>query len=129
MISKEKINKQLQDVASQLGDMLSSNLSEEITFEDKKLFTVVLAFSDHADGIGQFEANSPRQALEMFIEKSEALEGYERNHVKDAIKGLWQASELKGVWSVVFTPLASALDGPDENTILGGLVIMSDQCA
>ena len=124
---KEELNKQLHSLASQLGEISSQNLTNDVTFDNKKLFTVILAFSDHADGIGQYETNSPRKALEMFIEKSEALEGYNRGQVKNAISGLWQASELKGVWSIIFTPLAPALEGSEENPILGGFVIMSDQ--
>ncbi len=69
-IKKEQVEKQLRDVAAQFGELASLNLTGDVAFEENKLFTVVLAFSDHADAIAQYETNSPLVALELFIEKS-----------------------------------------------------------
>ena len=124
--NKEELNKQLLELADQLGDLVSSNLIEDVTFEKEELFTVILSFSDHTDGLAQYKADSPRKALEMFIADSEALREYDRNMVKIALKGLWKVSTLKGVWGIFFTPLAPGLEDSEGNSILGGFVITSD---
>lgn len=125
MPKKEELTEQLHSIASQLSDLVSSNQTDGVIFEEKKLFTVILSFSDHADGMAQFQANSPREALGMFIEKSEALENYNRTLVEKAVSGFWQPSGMKGFWTIAFTPLAPGLQDADENSILGGYIVVT----
>lgn len=91
------------------------------------LYTVTIHFADRLDAIGQYDADSPIDALKLFIRTSESLEHYDRGKVEDAIRGLIHLTDpLKGYWSIVFEPLSEALSGVDGNPILGGQIIQTD---
>lgn len=91
-----------------------------------KLFTIILSFSDHLKGIGQYQANSPADALKTFIRENESLEGYDRMGIEKATWGPIHIADVKGLWSFTFDPKSESLAGDENNLILGAHVIQAD---
>lgn len=91
-----------------------------------KLFTVIFSFSDHLKGIGQYECESPTDALKKFIKESESLDRYDRDGIESAILGPIHIADLKGLWEFTFDPNSKSLTGEDNNPILGADVIQAD---
>ena len=92
----------------------------------EKLFTVLLGFSDHASGIGQYKAESPERALEQFIKSSESLEDYDRGLLQKSILPLIHLANEKGVWLFTFDPDLTEIEWPGDNPVLGGQIIQTD---
>ncbi len=94
-----------------------------------KLYTVTIDFADHSEGVEQYQARSPEEALHCFIEQAVSLAGNDRNMVKEALlaPSLLHLAKHKGIWIVLFSPVSlSKIIWHNNNPILGGLVIQSD---
>ncbi len=103
-------------------------LSDGIIPLMNKLFTVLLGFHDHIVGIGQYEASSPLGALSDFIEKSESLDGYDRELLIKSIMPLTHIANMKGFWIFGFNP-SLEFAGKNDNPVLGGHIIQTDSKA
>lgn len=88
------------------------------------LFTVIVDFADRTQAIEQYEAKTPREALERFVHEAGALSEHDRKHVMHLVgKGderLIQIADRYGVWSWV--PVVEH----DPGDIYGGHVIQTD---
>lgn len=90
-----------------------------------KLFTILISFSDHLVGIGQYEAETPLAALMNFIKLSESLEGYDRELLIKSTMPLVHYAGDKGIWAFHFDPELE-FAGQDDNPVLGGTIIQTD---
>ncbi|MCP4682175.1 MAG: hypothetical protein GY864_07565 [Desulfobacterales bacterium] len=96
------------------------------------LYTIVIHFQDHRNGIHQCEATSPGDAFRDAISSSESLDDYDRQKIFEFVKAVEKqlvhvADNMKGFWIWV-APLE------DEDTeeeilegILGGYIIQTDK--
>ena len=94
-----------------------------------KLYTVILGFGDHRQGLGQYQAESPLEALHSFVKTNESIEHFDREKLLAAIAKdpFIQLKNFKGLWSVIFSPTKLLeITGPDNDYVLGGFVIQSD---
>lgn len=92
----------------------------------KKTYTILINFSDHIIGIGQFESDSPELALKDFIKTHESLDGYDRQILFESLMALLQFKDLHNVWYFGFdSNLLSTLEWHDDNPILGGHIVQS----
>ncbi len=91
----------------------------------KNLFTILLSFSDHLVGIGQYNEETALDALKSFIASSEALEGYDRELLVKSIIPLVHYKNDKGVWGFNFDP-EQDFSGTNDNPVLGGTIIQTD---
>lgn len=92
----------------------------------KKLYTILLGFSDHATGIDQYEAESAEDAVRKFIKSAESLENYDRNLLDSNLRPLIHVAKKKGFWSFFFDPNLMDIKWPDDNPVLGGYVVQTD---
>lgn len=96
------------------------------------LYTVIISFSDHRKGLGQYNAQTPLDALKTFIETNESIGGFDRNRILNAINTppFIHIKNFKGLWIIRFLP-KNILDvaGPDGDRILGGYILQSDPTA
>lgn len=90
-----------------------------------KLFTVLITFSDHLVGVGQYQVETPLDALKNLIKLSESLKGYDRDLLIKSIMPLVHYADMKGVWGFHFNPELN-FAGPDDNPVLGGEIIQTD---
>ncbi len=67
----------------------------------KRLFTVIVSFSDHLVGIEQYEEETPLDALKKLIATSEALVGYDRDLLSKSIMPLLHYKVGKGIWGFI----------------------------
>ena len=91
---------------------------------NKKRFTVVISFADHLKGIGQYQTETPEEALEMFVQSNELIEGYDRDRLMKAINPLTHAADIQGFWLASFSE--PNIGGEDNNPVLGGHIIQTD---
>ena len=94
-----------------------------------KLFTVIVSFSSHRNGIGQFEAVSARDALLRFIKESKSLKALDRGFVESTLQTnpLLELKDDKGIWLILLDPEKTIrYDWPDDDALLGGFVIQTD---
>jgi hypothetical protein len=88
------------------------------------LFTVIVDFADRTQGIEQYEAQGPREALERFVREAEALAEHDRRRVMHLVgKGderLIQVADRHGVW--MWLPVVEHVMGD----IYGGHIIQTD---
>lgn len=94
----------------------------------KNLYTIILSFSDHLKGIGQYEAEDALGALKEFIETNESLDTYNRVQIKRSIMPLIHYVDNKGLWTFHFNPEFN-LNNEEDNPILGGSIIQTDPSA
>jgi hypothetical protein len=98
-----------------------------------KLYTVEIVFSDFTNAIGQHEADSPGEAVELFFKSAECFEGYDRDKLVSVIQRkvnnknllLHVADNLRGVWLIIFGEDFSNFSD-DLEAIYGGFVIQTD---
>jgi len=95
------------------------------------LYTVLLAFEDRTNGIDQFEAKSPDQALEEFVLSAKSLDKYDRQSLLFIIRKrskesnlLIHVADLKGIWILNFG--TELIDVRELSSIFGGYIIQSD---
>lgn len=91
-----------------------------------KLFTVILTFSDHTKGIGQYVTDSPEEALREFIRSSESLVDYDRELLLKSMMQMIHIAEDKGIWLFAFDPDLMEKEWPGGNPVLGGQVVQTD---
>ncbi len=91
----------------------------------KNKYTILINFSDHLIGIGQYQSESPESALKDFIKSSESLEGYDRTLLNNSIMPL--LNPFKGVWSFHFNPKLMTMEWYEDNAVLGGHIIQSEK--
>jgi hypothetical protein len=88
------------------------------------LFTVIVDFADRTQAIEQYQAQSPREALERFVREAEALSEHDRKQAMQLVgKGderLIQVADRYGVW--MWVPVVEHEMGD----IYGGHVIQTD---
>jgi hypothetical protein len=96
----------------------------------KKLYSVFISFSDHLVGIGQYQAETPIEALQEFIKTNESLEGYDRSFLMQCIhpESLIHTAEIKGIWGILFSnvDLRLSTKWPNDNAVLGGHIVQTD---
>src|SRR5215470_12870237 len=93
------------------------------------LYTVIMGFSDHRQGVGQYEAESPLQALKTFIENSESLHGFDRQKLLNGISSdpFIHLKHFKGIWVARFVPaVISEIADSNGDKVLGAHVLQSD---
>jgi hypothetical protein len=93
------------------------------------LYTVIMSFSDHRQGIGQYEVESPLDALKTFIKESEALKGFDREKLLASIQPgpFIHLKKHKGFWIALFNPeVLLELSNSDGDKALGAHVVQSD---
>lgn len=98
-----------------------------------KLYTVQLTFEDFTEGIGQYQANSPERALEIFFEKSECLKDYNREELLDIMKKrihdnnaiIQVGGNMRGVW-FINTGAEFHIFLGELRAIYGGIIIQTD---
>lgn len=95
----------------------------------EKLFTIFLTFSDHTVGIGQYRTATAEDALNQFLQTSEALAEYDRGLLLKAIIPFTQLANEKGVWLFHFDPDLIEIEWPGENAVLGGHIVQTDDNA
>jgi hypothetical protein len=95
------------------------------------LYTILMHFEDHTVGIDQFEAESPKLALDKFINGAESLEEHDRkallaianNRSQQGSLLIHVANDLKGLWIVHLEDLSKI---PALSAIYGGYIIQTD---
>lgn len=93
------------------------------------LFTVIIHFSDHRNGIDQFETDSPLEALKQMISLSESLEGYDREQIlltASEYTLVHIASEMKGFW---ISGCHTTNHTDEDSDVIGGYIIQTDPLA
>ena len=90
----------------------------------KKLYTLLINFADHIVGVGQYQAETPERALELFVQENELLEGYDREKLMRAINPLLPIRDIKGFWIASFSE--TNIGGENDNPVLGGHVVQAD---
>ncbi len=93
----------------------------------KNMYTILINFSDHLIGIGQYESESPEVALKDFINSHESLDGYDRVLLANSIMPLLKPNKIKGVWSFHFNPELMTMEWYENNAVLGGHIIQSEK--
>jgi len=96
------------------------------------LYTILFEFEDRTAGIDQFSAQSPLQALELFINNTESLRDYDRSRLLSIMKYRADqdtllnhiANNLKGFWVIGFG--TDLLDIAELSSIYGGYIIQTD---
>ena len=97
------------------------------------LYTVIVDFEDRTNGIQQYEAETPEQALLEFIKQAESLEDYNRQGILSALSSrrenqkllIHVANDLHGFWIIDFG--LDLNDVEEFSSILGGYVIQTDK--
>lgn len=100
----------------------------------KKLYTVSITFSDFTEGVDQYEANSAEEAVELFFQKAECFENYNRGELVKVMKKRLEdrnalihvANGLRGVWLINTGAELLNFEGELE-AIYGGMVVQTDQ--
>jgi hypothetical protein len=102
-----------------------------------KLYTVEITFSDFTFGIEQVEADSVEEAVELFFQKAECFENYDRKKILNVVKNrlnnknalIHVANDMRGVWLINVGAELQDLSDSDQPSIYGGKVIQSDPSA
>ena len=99
--------------------------------DSKHLFTVIVGFSDHTQGIEQYEASSPEEAITRFVHDAACLQEFPPDTRAELIGGgrdirlIHVANNFHGVWIWVL----AQRDAPRIESVLGGQVIQTDRSA
>lgn len=91
-----------------------------------KLFTVFMNFHDGVLGVGQYSTVTAEEAVREFILNSEALEHYDRELLVKSLGSLMHVAKEKGIWLFTFDPDIFSQEWPDDNPVLGGHVVQTD---
>ena len=97
------------------------------------LYTVLVHFSDHTNGIEQIEAVSPHEAINVFVGSAKCLAEYPRvDRLVDRDKGpalIHVADGLRGFWIWVIAEPFDDEEDDDLEAVLGGYVVQTDRLA
>lgn len=96
------------------------------------LYTISISFEDRTVGVDQVEANSPEQAVQIFVKKAECLDGYNRDNILFIIDRSIEekkllvhiANNFKGYWMINFG--GDFMDDPQLSSIYDGTVVQTD---
>jgi len=99
--------------------------------DSKHLYTVIVGFSDHTQGIEQYDASSPEVAVARFVRDAKCLQEFPPDARAELIGGgrdirlIHVANNFHGVWIWVL----ARRDAPRIQSVLGGHVIQTDRNA
>jgi hypothetical protein len=99
----------------------------------KKLYTVKITFADFTEGVEQYEADSAEEVVELFFQKAECFERYDRSKLLEVMKRrlkeksalIHVADGIRGVWLVNTGAEFQDFEGELE-AIYGGIVVQTD---
>jgi len=99
--------------------------------DSKHLYTVFVGFNDFRQGIEQYDASSPEEAIARFVRDAECLQEFPPEARAELIGGgrdirlIQVANNFHGVWIWV----RARTDAPRIESVLGGQVIQTDRNA
>jgi hypothetical protein len=99
--------------------------------ESSHLYTVIVGFNDFTQGIEQYDAPSPEEAIVRFVRDAACLQEFPPDARSELIRGgrdirlIHVANNLHGVW--IWVPAQS--DARRIESVLGGQVIQTDRHA
>ena len=99
--------------------------------DSKYLYTVIVGFSDHRQGIEQYDASSPEEAVARFVRDAACLQEFPPDARTELIGGgqdirlIHVANNFHGGWIWVL----ARRDAPRIESVLGGQVIQTDRNA
>ena len=111
-----------------LGDFAHHKMNAQ---DSKHLYTVIVGFSDHTQGIEQYDASSPEEAVARFVRDAECLQEFPSEARAELVGGggdiklIHVANGFHGVWIWVLP----RRDAPRIESVLGGQVIQTDRTA